>query len=77
MRREILELVRRDGDALAALKVTLDRLEDRTDSLLTRVDALECRVGHPSHETDPFHQDLRHAIRKAVSDAIKPLIREL
>jgi len=81
MRREILELVRRDADALADIKASLDRIGCRLGRIEQHIDGIDCitdglvgfvpRVDALVHEIDGFRRDLSRIIGEAVREAFR------
>jgi hypothetical protein len=81
MRLQILDLVRREGDDLAAIKTRLGRIEDRLDACdesLVNVDStgLGSTVDGLSRKLDDLRRNLPHVVRKAVREAMKPSRRK-
>lgn len=71
MRRELLELVRHEGDILADIRVSLDRVEGRSDRMKTGLRSLEHGVDGLSRQVDCLRRDLPAIVGEAVREAFR------
>ena len=78
MRRELLQLVRREGDMLADIRASLDRIDGYFDGMTVGLYGRHRDINGFSQDIDGFRQDidrfrrdLRRSVRKAVRDACK------
>jgi hypothetical protein len=72
--REILELTRRDGEVLAAIKTQLDRLESKLDGIdqkLDRFDHLSYKIDRIGEKIDQLSKCLPDIIAAAVRKALR------
>ena len=74
MRREFLELVRREGEMLGDIRASLDRIDGRFDG--TGLRGLERRVDGLIRKIDRFRRDLPRIVGAAVREVIEPLTRK-
>jgi len=71
MRRELLELVRREGEILADINASLERIGNCIDSTGIKLCGLHRHVDGMSQDVDGFRHDVSRIVRKAARDAFR------
>ena len=71
MRRELLELVRREGELLAGCKVCLSKIDGHIDGMTSGLCSVERHIDSIDRNIDRLRRDLPGIVRKAVRDAFR------